>query len=122
MAVAMLVPLPLHTTRGASRCPAIVACDAANDAVAQGIVVRADDAVVEGETTALTKVEVEEIGNLVEDDEWLGLTTELAIVARVAIRESLKKSVREFTGNDDYKCGLANPTRTSELLHGCQAR
>ena len=35
------------------------------------------DVVVQGETTAMTKAEVEKIGNLVEDDEWLGLATEL---------------------------------------------
>jgi hypothetical protein len=50
---------------------------------------------------ALTAAEVEEVGNLVADDEWLGLAMELAIVVRSAVRESAKKSVREFTGNDE---------------------
>jgi hypothetical protein len=50
---------------------------------------------------ALTAAEVEEVGNLVADDEWLGLAMVLAIVVRSAVRESAKKSVREFTGNDE---------------------
>ena len=51
------------------------------------------------------EAEVEKIGSLVEDDEWLGLTTELWIVLRSAVRESVKKNVRDFTGKDDYKVG-----------------
>jgi len=61
--------------------------------------------VVEGETTPMTASEVERVGNLVEDDEWLGLTTELTIVLRSALRETIKKSTREFTGSDEYKIG-----------------
>ena len=34
-----------------------------------------------------------EVGNLVEDDEWLGLGMELAIVMRSAVRETVKKNV-----------------------------
>lgn len=66
-----------------------------------GEIVVSDGDVVEGETTALTKAEVERVGNLVEDDEWLGLATELAIVMRSALRESIKGNVRDFTGKDD---------------------
>ena len=58
-----------------------------------------------GETTKFTPEEVEEVGNLVEDDEWLGLGMELAIVLRSAIRESVKGQVREFVGSDDYQVG-----------------
>lgn len=54
---------------------------------------------------ALTPAQKAEVGNLVEDDEWLGLAMELAIVTRSAIRESMKANVREFTGKDDYKIG-----------------
>lgn len=64
-----------------------------------------DDEIVEGQTRALTAAEVEEVGNLVEDDEWLGLTMELMIVLRCAIRESAKKSVKEFTGKSNYEVG-----------------
>lgn len=59
--------------------------------------------VVEGETRLLTAADVEEVGNLVEDEEWLGLGMEMAIVLRSAFRESVKKNVREFTGSDDCK-------------------
>ena len=57
--------------------------------------------VVEGETRLLTAADVEEVGNLVEDEEWLGLGMEMAIVLRSAFRESVKKNVKEFTGSDD---------------------
>ena len=59
--------------------------------------------VVEGPTKVLTAAEVEEVGNLVADDEWLGLGMELAIVLRSAVRESLKSSTREFIGKDEYQ-------------------
>ena len=68
------------------------------------ITAEADDVAV-GETKKLTAAQVDEIGNLVEDDEWLGLGVELAIVARSALRESIKGGVRDFTGKDDYKVG-----------------
>lgn len=53
----------------------------------------------------LSEAEVAKIGNLVEDDEWLGLATELAVVVRCAVRESAKKNVADFTGKDSYKIG-----------------
>lgn len=61
--------------------------------------------VVEGETRLLTAADVEEVGNLAEDEEWLGLGMEMAIVVRSAFRESVKKNVKEFTGSEDYKVG-----------------
>jgi hypothetical protein len=62
-------------------------------------------AATESENTQ-TKEQVEEkIGNLVADDEWMGLTMELTELVRVAIIEDVKKSTREFTGRDDYKVG-----------------
>lgn len=64
-----------------------------------------NERVIDGETRSLTDAEVEKVNNLVADDEWLGLGMELAIVFRSAVRESLKKSVRDFTGSDDYKVG-----------------
>ena len=57
--------------------------------------------VVEGETRLLTAADVEEVGNLAEDEEWLGLGMEMAIVVRSAFRESVKKNVKEFTGSED---------------------
>ena len=65
--------------------------------------ITSSDIVVQGETTAMTKAEVEKIGNLVEDDEWLGLATELAIVFWSAVRETIKANVADFIGKDDYK-------------------
>ncbi len=51
------------------------------------------------------QVKEAEVVSLVEDDEWLGLAMEMAIVTRVAVRESLKKNVRDFTGKEEYKIG-----------------
>ena len=64
-----------------------------------------DDEIVRVRRGHFTAAEVEEVGNLVEDDEWLGLTMELMIVLRCAIRESAKKSVKEFTGKSNHEVG-----------------
>lgn len=45
------------------------------------------------------------VGNLVAEDEWNGLTMELAELVRLSIVEDLKKNSREFLGKDDYKLG-----------------
>ena len=66
--------------------------------------ITSSDVVVQGETTTITKAEVEKIGNLVEDDVWLGLAT-LAIVFWSAVRETIKANVADFIGKDDYKLG-----------------
>ena len=53
----------------------------------------------------LTEEEIEKVGNLVADDEWMGLSMELTELVRMAVLEDLKKSTRDFTGKDDYKVG-----------------
>jgi len=63
--------------------------------------VAVDAEVIDG--TALTMAEAEEIGNLVADDEYLGLGMELAEVVRLTLKEGLKENLREFLGKDDYK-------------------
>lgn len=98
----LLAPHP-HTYRGgaqafAVRSVGITACAAEE---AKGGEVQAKG----GEIVPFTPAQVEEVGNLVEDDEWLGLATELMIVMRCAVRESVKKNVREFTGSDEYAVG-----------------
>jgi hypothetical protein len=45
------------------------------------------------------------VGNLVEDDEWMGLSMELGELVRVAVIEDLKRSARDFLGKDDYRVG-----------------
>ena len=68
----------------------------------KGELVPSEDDVATGETTRmLTAADEEVVGNLVEDEEWLGLGTEMFIVLRSSLRESLKKNTREFTGNDE---------------------
>mmetsp|Transcript_42804 Transcript_42804/g.126802 ORF Transcript_42804/g.126802 Transcript_42804/m.126802 type:complete len:345 (-) Transcript_42804:130-1164(-) len=55
--------------------------------------------------TALTEAQIQEVGNLAEDDEWLGFGMEMAIVMRSAIRESIKGSVKDFIGKEEYELG-----------------
>eukprot|EP00970_Alexandrium_tamarense_P009976 scaffold1976_cov187-Alexandrium_tamarense.AAC.5 len=61
-----------------------------------------DIAIVEEELTAEQK---EKIGNLVADEEWAGLSMELAEVVRTAVVEDLKKNSRDFLNKDDYAVG-----------------
>ena len=97
----------LHATqmRPSTSCrrPALVASVSDGNDGLTGEIVELN--VVEGETRALTVAEQQEVGNLVADDEWLGLTMEMAIVVRSAVRESAKASIREFTGKDHYEVG-----------------
>lgn len=53
----------------------------------------------------LTPEEEENLGNLVADEEWAGLSMELADVVRTAVVEDLKKNSREFLGKEDYLVG-----------------
>eukprot|EP00986_Skeletonema_menzelii_P002524 scaffold682_cov113-Skeletonema_menzelii.AAC.3 len=53
----------------------------------------------------LTAEEKKAIGNLVADEEWAGLSMELADVVRTAVVEDLKKNSRDFLGKDDYAIG-----------------
>ena len=59
-----------------------------------------EEAVVE-----LSAEEKEAVGNLVADEEWAGLSMELADVVRTAVVEDLKKNSRDFLGKDDYAVG-----------------
>uniref|UniRef100_A0A7S2S6J7 Uncharacterized protein n=1 Tax=Eucampia antarctica TaxID=49252 RepID=A0A7S2S6J7_9STRA len=52
-----------------------------------------------------TEDEVEQVGNLIADDEWLGLGMELSEIVRVSVIEGTKKSSREFLGKDEYAVG-----------------
>mmetsp|Transcript_28005 Transcript_28005/g.39446 ORF Transcript_28005/g.39446 Transcript_28005/m.39446 type:complete len:290 (+) Transcript_28005:99-968(+) len=52
-----------------------------------------------------TAEKVENIGNLVADDEWMGLNMELSELVRVAILEDVKKKTRDFIGDEEYKVG-----------------
>ena len=62
--------------------------------------------VSEGENTLeVIEVNEENVGNLVANDEWEGLTMELSALIRTAIVEDLKSNAREFLGKDDYKLG-----------------
>lgn len=64
-----------------------------------------DDDVLEPE---MLKFESEEekkeaVGNLVADDEWMGLSMELGELVRTAVIEDLKSNAKDFLGKDDYK-------------------
>jgi hypothetical protein len=47
----------------------------------------------------------EAVGNLVADDEWMGLTMELSELIRVSVIEDFKQNAADFLGKDDYKIG-----------------
>lgn len=56
------------------------------------------NAVVEEPEFASEEDKMEAVGNLVEDDEWLGLTMELTELIRLSVIEDVKKNAREFLG------------------------
>ena len=57
------------------------------------------------EKTKLTDEEIENVGNLVTDDEWMGLGMELSEIVRCAVLEEAKKNTADFIGKEDYKIG-----------------
>lgn len=57
------------------------------------------------EKTKLSEEEVKKVGNLVADDEWMGLGMELSEIIRCAVIEEVKKNTADFIGKDDYKLG-----------------
>ena len=65
-----------------------------------------EDAVAEADA-ALKSMPVEEqkekIGNLVADDEWMGLSMEITELVRTAIIEDVKSKTSDFIGKDEYK-------------------
>lgn len=46
-----------------------------------------------------------QVGNLVADDEWMGLSMEVSELVRVAVLEDVKSKTSEFLGKEDYKIG-----------------
>jgi len=53
-----------------------------------------------------SKEEKEEaVGNLIADDEWMGLTMEITEMVRIAILEDVKGKTADFIGKDDYNVG-----------------
>jgi hypothetical protein len=47
----------------------------------------------------------EAVGNLIEDDEWMGVSMELSETIRIAVIEDIKTNARDFLGKDEYKVG-----------------
>jgi hypothetical protein len=47
----------------------------------------------------------EAVGNLVADDEWMGLSMELSEIVRIAVIEDIKGKARDFIGKEDYAVG-----------------
>lgn len=58
-----------------------------------------------GATPAVSEEEVAKVGNLVADDEWMGLSMELSEIVRMAIIEDVKAKTSDFIGKDEYKVG-----------------
>lgn len=72
--------------------------------------------------TKLSPEEVSKVGNLVADDEWMGLGMELSELVRVAVIEEAKKNTADFIGKDDYKMGdvtkeIDNRVKVSAVFH-----
>ncbi len=65
------------------------------------------DATAASEMPTAEEEEEEEkrLGNLVADEEWNGLSLELADIIRMAVVEDLKKNSREFLGKEEYLMG-----------------
>lgn len=67
-----------------------------------------DDAVAEADA-AMKSMSVDEqkekIGNLVADDEWMGLSMEITELVRTAIIEDVKGKTSDFIGKEEYKVG-----------------
>lgn len=57
------------------------------------------------EKSKLSDEEVEKVGNLVADDEWMGLGMELSEIVRCAVIENAKAGAADFIGKDEYKVG-----------------
>ena len=57
------------------------------------------------EKSKLSDEEVEKVGNLVADDEWMGLGMELSEIVRCAVIENAKAGTADFIGKDEYKVG-----------------
>ena len=51
------------------------------------------------------EVQKVQVGNLVADDEWMGLGMEIAELVRTSIIEGVKEDTKEFIGKDEYKVG-----------------
>lgn len=72
-----------------------------HESIAEG-----EDAMAEADA-ALKSMPVEEqkekIGNLVADDEWMGLSMEITELVRTAIIEDVKSKTSDFIGKDEYK-------------------
>mmetsp|Transcript_10752 Transcript_10752/g.23844 ORF Transcript_10752/g.23844 Transcript_10752/m.23844 type:complete len:252 (-) Transcript_10752:290-1045(-) len=61
--------------------------------------------VVVVDETEMTAEEKIKLGNLVADEEFAGLSMELADVVRTAVVEDLKKNSRDFLGKEEYLVG-----------------
>ena len=57
------------------------------------------------EKSKLSDDEVQKVGNLVADDEWMGLGMELSEIVRCAVIENAKAGTADFIGKDEYKVG-----------------
>ena len=64
-----------------------------------------DEAPQDASTEQFSPGEEVKVGNLVADEEWAGLSMELADVIRTAVVEDLKRNSREFLRKDNYSIG-----------------
>ena len=69
------------------------------------IVVFSDDGEDKDIVPITEEAKTDAVGNLVENDEWEGLTMELSEIIRTAVVEDIKTNARDFLGKDEYEMG-----------------
>jgi len=83
-----------------------------------------DDAVAEADA-AMKSMPVDEqkekIGNLVADDEWMGLSMEITELVRTAIIEDVKAKTSDFIGKEEYKVRANDITAILSLGMSCKS-
>ena len=91
---------PLQSTEGNNNEEEALSFDKKEEEAVVGELVANEEVPVE-----LSAEQKEALGNLVADEEWAGLSMELADVVRTAVVEDLKKNSRDFLGKEDYAIG-----------------
>lgn len=104
-ALGFLLVAMLHTSDAFTTAPR-VSRTLSNQRFAPTTVPRAPVVVYAEEGEPQTEEEKKEaVGNLVENDEWEGLTMELSEVIKTAVVEDIKKKTKDFIGKDNYQVG-----------------
>ena len=98
--------LPRSATASQQRVPSLLRSSTEpTDVEADATAATTPAAASEIPTAEEEEEEKKRLGNLVADEEWNGLSLELADIIRMAVVEDLKKNSREFLGKEEYLLG-----------------